>query len=142
MRGRVKRGSSWRRLPLPHRHEPLLKRWPRHQRRERRLRLKEDAEVNKLALRPRLAVLAAGELDARSIRAVFAQLKDQAINGHGHVQIQAARLLFDLANGTVEDMPRDPEDTPFQEMTPGERAALLAKLNKLLEEEPQQDSTG
>jgi hypothetical protein len=37
----------------------------------------------------------------------------------------------------MRDKPRDPEDTPFQEMTP----ALLAKLNKLLDEEPQQDST-
>jgi hypothetical protein len=76
------------------------------------------------ALRARLAVLSAGELDARSMRAVFSKLKNQAITGHGHVQIQAAHLLFDLASGTVEDMPRDPEDTPFQKMTP-------SGLNKL-----------
>jgi hypothetical protein len=94
LQARVKLASS--EGPTPRLREPLWYGWPRQS-------LKEDVELNELALRARLAVLSAGELDARSMR----------------------------------DKPRDPEDTPFQEMTP----ALLAKLNKLLDEEPQQDST-
>jgi hypothetical protein len=84
---------------------------------------------SKLALRARLAVIAAGELDPDSIRAVLRSLKQRA-HGHGHVANGAAKNLLDLAQAAVEDDPVADDTKPLAEMTPAEEGALLARIDK------------
>jgi hypothetical protein len=51
------------------------------------------------------------------------------------VRFQAQRLLFDLARSAVEDDPDSGDATPLAEMSPAQKAALLARLDKALGED-------
>jgi hypothetical protein len=97
-------------------------------RREKAHAREADADLNKLALRARLAVIGAGQLDAQALTDVA--------TGHdsGHVRVQASRLLLDLARASVEDAPEDPDSKPLVEMSPEEKVAMLARLDKALRE--------
>jgi hypothetical protein len=61
-----------------------------------------DADLNKVALRARLAVIGAGTLDAQSLRRVYDKLLARAL-GNGHVANGATKIVLDLARASVED---------------------------------------
>jgi hypothetical protein len=90
-----------------------------------------DADLNKLALRARLAVIGAGQLDAQALTDVYAGLLARAL-GDGHVANGAAKLLLDLARASVEADVTDPDAKPLEELTPEERVALYARLLETL----------
>ena len=95
---------------------------------------KADAELDRLALRARLAVIGAGQLDAQALTDVYAGLLARA-RGDGHVANGAAKILLDLARTTVEVDPTDPDTKPLEDMTAEERIALFVRLDKALREE-------
>jgi hypothetical protein len=86
-----------------------------------------DAELDKLALRSRLAVIGAGKLDAATLTQVYDKLIERAM-GDGHVANGAAKILLDLARATVDDVPRDTETISLEEMSREERVALYARV--------------
>jgi len=90
-----------------------------------------DAEQSKLTLRARLAVIAASELDEEALRAVIRGLKHRA-QGDGHVANGAAKLLLELARAAVEDEPVEDDAVALEDMTPAQKAALLARIDREL----------
>jgi hypothetical protein len=106
----------------------------RSTRREKAHAREADADLNKLALRARLAVIGAGQLDAQALTDVYAGLLARAL-GDGHVANGAAKILLDLARAAVEVPTDDPDAKPLAEMTPEERIAMLARLDKRLRDE-------
>jgi hypothetical protein len=96
-------------------------------RREKARQRETDVELDKLALRARLAVIGAGKLDAAALQRVYDGLITRA-QGDGHVANGAAKILLDLARATVDDVVRDTDATPLEEMSMEERAALYARV--------------
>jgi hypothetical protein len=84
-----------------------------------------DAELDKLALRARLAVIGAGKLDAAALQCVYDGLLSRAM-GDGHVANGAAKILLDLARAAVDDDVRSTDATSLEEMSRDERVALYA----------------
>jgi hypothetical protein len=115
------------RYPSPANDEPRPDGWPLTAR-------EADADLNKLALRARLAVIGAGRLDAATLDTVYSKLIERA-TGDGHVANGAAKILLDLARATVEVPTDDPDHKPLEELTPEERIALFVRLDKRLREE-------
>jgi low affinity Fe/Cu permease len=102
-------------------------------RRARKAQRELDAELDKLTVRARLATVSARHLDSATLNALFARLKDQALNDSGHVARQAAETLIRLAKESVVD--EDDQDTDaisLEDMTPAQRAAFRARVERRL----------
>ena len=99
--------------------------------REGAARAERDAELDKLTVRARLATTGAAELTTVALRQVWQQLLTQATQGSGHVQVNAARLVFALASAAVEDDGgEEPDGVVWEELTPAQRAAAMAALDR------------
>jgi hypothetical protein len=70
-------------------------------------------------------------LTAAVLSELFDKLLDQARNSSGHVQRQAIELLLRLATlAPVEGEQDDPEAVDLDDMTPAQRAALRARIER------------
>jgi hypothetical protein len=91
-----------------------------------------DAELDKLTVKARLAVGLAGELTTENLRAVLANLTKLA-KGDGHIAVNAARLLMELAKQATDDDEDDEltDDLTWDEMTPAQRVIARARADAL-----------
>jgi hypothetical protein len=92
-----------------------------------------DSTHDRLAVTARLAVVTASELTVAELRQIVRDLKERAREG-GHVGNRAAELLLGMAQAAVNAADDDPEGKSWTEMTPAERAARRASLDRLIAE--------
>jgi hypothetical protein len=58
------------------------------------------------------------------------QLIERALHGSGHVANAAAKLTFELASAVTEDEAEEVEGVAWEEMTPAQRAAARAVIDR------------
>jgi hypothetical protein len=98
-------------------------------RRERRARAERDAEHDRLTVSARLAVVTAAKLTTSELRAVVEGLITRA-KGDGHVANAAAAQLLAMARAAVEGGEDETDGIAYEDMTPAQRAAFRAALDK------------
>jgi hypothetical protein len=102
-------------------------------RRERKVRAQQLAEMDKLAVQARVAYALANCLKTAELLAIVEALIHRAIHGSGHVANAAAQLVFSLAQVATEDIADAvPEGVPWEELTPAQRAAARAQIDREL----------
>jgi hypothetical protein len=102
-------------------------------RRERRAARERDAELDALTVLARHSTVRAEKLTAGAMREAYDALLDLVRNGTGHVRRQAAADLIKLASASElsgDDDDVDPAGLSFSEMTPAQRAAARAVVER------------
>jgi hypothetical protein len=102
-------------------------------RRERRRAAARDAELDKLTVRARLATGLAEELTTETLRQVLHNLATLA-RGDGHVAVNAARLLMELARKATDEDGQPDEllpDQAYEDMTKEQQAVARARADAL-----------
>jgi hypothetical protein len=97
--------------------------------RERKAQAEQDALLDKLVVRARLATITASTLTAAELRELIEGLKRRA-KGDGHVANQAAQQLLTIAREAIADDPDDPKGVSWDDMTREQRAAARAALER------------
>jgi rubrerythrin len=141
VRDRVKSASKSRPHPPPRGIMSLSWRGDPRWGRERKAQRERDAELDKLTVQARLATVGARKLTAAVLAQLYDELLDQAMNSTGHVKRQAIETVFRLAQLAVEG-DDDPEGVAWADMTPAQRAAARAIVEKELAELAKLAETG
>ena len=103
-------------------------------RRERAAAAERDAELNRLTVQARLATAIAAKLTYADLAELIAGLVERA-KGNGHVANGAAAQLLAMARvASGDEGDADTEGMDYADMTPAQRAARRAELQRALEE--------
>jgi len=103
-------------------------------RRERAKERQAAAEYDALTVSARMAVALAREATYEKLSAVVRRTIEQAIEANGQIQIQAARVVMEMAQLAFSNEPDEDDGSDLEKLTPEQRAVRRAALDKLIAE--------